>query len=86
MFRVQRKNCDQCLFTDRKIVSDACKTKILKDCVKKNSFFVCHKEALAEEELPHDLGLCCRGFYDKFNTRPVGMAKALQIVQFVDVK
>jgi len=59
---------------------------VYKDCVKKDSFFIYRKAALTEEDQPDDLGLCCRGFYDKFNTRPVGMAKALQIVQFVDVK
>jgi hypothetical protein len=79
------------LFTDRKIVNEKRKTSILKDCIRKDTFFICHKETASggkpiEGISPGDLGLCCRGFFDKFNTRPIGMAKALQIVQFVDVK
>jgi len=55
MFKVCAKRCNQCLFTDNKIVSDERKEEVLDECVRNDSHFICHK---------HD-DVCCRGFYDE---------------------
>ena len=86
MLRVQKKQCDQCLFSNRKIVDDERKAEVITKCLKTNTHFICHKEQLNGKKI-EGLGLCCRGFYDKFpHTKAIGMAKALKIVEFVEVK
>lgn len=82
MFRVQRKMCDQCLFSDKKIVSDARKADLLKQCLKKDTHFNCHKTQVIGSDEP----VCCRGFFDKFHTQNIRIALRLGAVEFVDVE
>lgn len=55
---VFEKRCNQCLFSDAKIVPDARKAEIIETCVKTDTHFICHKASLAGRDV------CCRGFYD----------------------
>lgn len=64
--RVQKKRCDQCLFTDKKIVSDERKEELLEEIKKDDSYFVCHKASIKKEN-----DVCCRGFYESQLTTPV---------------
>jgi hypothetical protein len=79
--KVQHKQCDQCLFSENKIVSDKRKIDILQHCAVKDTYFVCHKASIEKKDV------CCRGFYDVFSYRSkhIAMAKQLGVLKFVDV-
>ena len=51
------KRCNECLFSNNKIVSDERKAEIIEDCLTNDTFFVCHKTD----------NTCCRGFWDNHN-------------------
>lgn len=81
MFRIQKKNCNQRLFTKNKIVSNKRKQQIISDCIKNDTHFICHKEQNSE-----GLGLCCRGFFDNYKTKSIHMAIMLRVTEFVEVR
>ena len=86
-FKVQRGQCNQCLFSKNKIVSDERKAEILAATQSEDSFFICHKQQTTKTDAgDFGLGLCCKGFFDRYPTRPIRMAKALGVVEFVEVK
>jgi hypothetical protein len=58
MFEVCETKCDQCLFTDKRIVSSGAMKEILKVCAKKDTHFSCHKGTIVGKDI------CCRGFFD----------------------
>jgi len=58
-FKVMSKQCDQCLFSKNKIVSDARMRQVLKECARTDTHFVCHKSSMVKGTA------CCRGFYDR---------------------
>jgi len=60
-FKVMSKQCDQCLFSKNRIVSDARMRQVLAECRRTDTFFVCHKSSMAGE----GKDVCCRGFYDR---------------------
>lgn len=76
MFRIRSKRCDQCLLSDNKIVSDKRRNEVLRECVKNDTHFICHKH--------HDV--CCRGFYDQDPgaSNLMRIAGRLGCVQFVE--
>lgn len=62
-FQVYEKRCDQCLFSDNKVVEEQRKSELIAYCndMKTPTHFICHKSTI------HDNGnVCCRGFWDKF--------------------
>lgn len=63
--RLQKNPCDQCLLTKNKIVSDQRRDQILKDCVKNDTHFNCHKAQMNGEDPIND-PLVCRGFYNAY--------------------
>ena len=79
MFKVQQKQCNECLFSSNRIVSKDRSRQIIRDTVMNNSYFICHKASMQIDDV------CCRGWYDRFKTQPIRMAKALKIVKFVEV-
>lgn len=85
MFKVQIKQCNQCLFSANKIVSNERKRELIRNCVNMDSFFVCHKQQTVGGKQDFGLGLCCRGFFDRFKTKPIAMAKFLKVIEFVKV-
>jgi putative N-acetylmannosamine-6-phosphate epimerase len=83
---VQRRRCNQCLFSDDKIVSDDRKAQILSDCKTDNTHFECHKATIK------GVGATCRGFYD-LEINNTDEAKAVSkifeetgLITFVDIK
>lgn len=82
MFRVAKKRCDQCLFSNAKIVSDERRDEILEGCreLANEKHFVCHKFSMVDEEV------CCRAFYDDnpMATQLMQVAARLGFVEFVD--
>jgi hypothetical protein len=77
LFEVAEKQCDQCLFTERRIVSEARKEKIIASCQRSDLYFSCHKFQQAGRDV------CCRGFYDNEKTLVIKLAEILGRVRFV---
>lgn len=77
-FKVCEEKCDQCLFTDNRIVRPGRVKEILKECRQKDSHFTCHKASIAGGDV------CCRGFYDTQTSQMIRIAQRLNMVEFVD--
>jgi len=77
-FKVMDRRCDECLFSDDKIVSPERKADVLANCAVNDNHFTCHKVHGTNEDV------CCRGFYD---TQPpcqlTRIAQRLNMVEFV---
>jgi hypothetical protein len=86
MFLVQKHKCDQCLFTDNKIVSDIRKSEIILDCRGRDTYFVCHKDSVITGRKTQKL--CCRGYWDLYkNEFNMGrIAQRLDMVEEIEVK
>ena len=81
-FKVAQEKCNQCLLTQNKIVDDARRKQIIRDCLRKDRYFICHKATLAGQEV------CCRGFFDAYRN-DITLSRAAQIfnaVEYVDVE
>jgi hypothetical protein len=81
MFDVCEKQCDQCLFSNNKIVSDKRKANLLREIAQEQSYFNCHKATIAGKST------CCRGFYDSlgYRSQMIRIAERLGAVRFVEV-
>lgn len=78
---VQKKMCDQCLFSENKIVSDKRKEQILTECKTKNRHFICHKATIAGKKAT------CHMFYKKCTNRQISRAfEEAGLVEFVDIE
>ena len=53
-----KKCCNECLFTQNKVVSDERKDEILSKCSHDDNHFNCHKAS----------GVVCAGFYNEVGT------------------
>jgi hypothetical protein len=65
-FKVCKERCNECLFSPDKIVSNRRKQNIIRECIRENKFFVCHKHGVGTEEGTEGEEVCCRGFYDSY--------------------
>jgi hypothetical protein len=78
MLEICEKRCDQCLFTDNRIVSKTRMAEIIRDCRRNDTHFQCHKHTIAGADV------MCRGFYE---TQPPSqmtrIAQRLGMVRFV---
>ena len=74
MLKVMKKRCNQCLFSNNKIVSDERREDILETCRERDCHFVCHKTE----------DTCCRGSYDHRSTNLIRIMSRLNGIQFVD--
>lgn len=82
MFKVCNKRCDQCLFSAQKIVSDERRDQIIKDCLRTEAHFICHKHTIADSRS----NVCCRGFYDTYPnaTQAMQIATRLGFIEWVE--
>ena len=78
VFPVMARRCDECLFSENAIVSNARRKDILKDCQRSDTHFACHKGTLANEEI------CCRGFFETKSTNLIRIAERLGVIVFVN--
>jgi hypothetical protein len=74
---VYSKPCDQCLFSDRKIVSDDRKDEVIDKALKDDTYFVCHKSD----------SVCCHNFYKlhQRDTLVLRLANILGVVTEVEL-
>lgn len=76
-FQVIAEQCDQCLFSKNKIVSDRRRNQLLRECKKKDAHFICHKATMVGQEA------CCRVFFDTRSTNLMRIARRIGAVEFV---
>jgi hypothetical protein len=76
-FQVMAERCGQCLFGPDKIVSDARRQEVVRECRRSGRHFICHKSSVVGKHV------CCRGFYDAQLVPIVQVAKRLEVVMFV---
>ncbi len=80
MFKVYKTQCKNCLLSKDRIVPSYRANQIIKDCVKEQTHFICHKASLNNEDV------CCRKFYEEFGNRvnKIQVFDMLKMVEFVD--
>lgn len=79
-FKVCAHQCNECLFSANRVVSQRRAKQIVTDCLKNDDWFVCHKFSIL------GLRVCCRGFWDrhKRDVYPLRLAQMfISTVQFV---
>jgi hypothetical protein len=73
-----QERCNQCLFSENRIVSKSRMAEIVHDCRRKDAYFQCHKFTLEDRDV------MCRGYYE---TQPPSqmqrVAERLNAVRFV---
>lgn len=77
-FKVMAERCNECLFSQSRIVSRARMGQILRDCRRRDAHFICHKATIAGNQ-----NVCCRGFYDTQSTNFIRIAGRLGVIEFV---
>jgi len=77
--RVYKQRCKNCLLSEDRIVSPEKAQEIINDCVKKQSFFICHKSPDGKE-------IMCRGYYKKYgnNCLRLRIAELIGMVNFIE--
>jgi len=80
MFKVYKESCKNCLMSSNSIVSPERRKDIIKDCLIKQTHFICHKASIQGNDI------CCQSFFDRLGHRvkKIVMAKRLDCVQFID--
>ena len=80
LFPVRRRHCDQCLYTERKLVSNERRRQILRECRENDTFFNCHKSTIKGEIA------CCHGFYKRhpYATSVMRHAAKHKLIHFID--
>ncbi|MDB5973526.1 MAG: hypothetical protein JWR07_286, partial [Nevskia sp.] len=58
MMEICEKRCDQCLFSEQRIVSKKRMADIVKECRRADNHFQCHKHSINNRDV------MCRGFYE----------------------
>lgn len=77
MLKICKKPCNQCLFSDNKIVGDKRKAEIIRDCLSKDTHFECHKGTIKGEQI------VCRGWFDRYTSQMIRIAGRLNAIEFV---
>lgn len=79
--KVCDKQCDECLFTKNKIVTDKRRDELLSTVDARTDYFICHKASIVGEKV------MCRGFYEKYGNVSIliSLGKSLNLISFVDV-
>jgi hypothetical protein len=74
---------NECLMGKNKVVSDARKEQLLEDIMYQQSYFVCHKASIAEND-----DVCCKGFYDKLGhtSQMIRISERLDMISFIKEK
>lgn len=77
--KVMSSQCDQCLLSANKIVSDARRNEIVREARASDSYFVCHKATQARKTV------VCRGYFDAYGGGQMGrIAERLGCLEFVE--
>lgn len=76
--------CQNCLLSKDRIVSPSRAKEIIETCKKEQSYFICHKASVSEDE--NGQQVMCKSFYDKFryHSQLFRIAERLDYVRFVE--
>jgi hypothetical protein len=74
LYRADRR-CEECLFSDKRIVSQKRRAQILRDCLQHDRHFVCHKGTIVSKDV------VCAGFYERYP----GVGQMVRIAQRLGV-
>jgi len=79
--KVYKECCSNCLLSKDKIVSGSRAKEIISKCIQEQSFFICHKASINNEQV------CCKSFYDNFGdySQLVRIAQRLNCIEFIDL-
>src|SRR6476620_11426729 len=75
LLRVMSKRCDQCLYTEARVVSEERAEQIMRDCERRDRYFLCHKGTEPT---------VCRGFFDSGVNTLCRVARAMDAVLDVE--
>ena len=78
MLKVCKQECNECLFSENRIVSGKRMKEIIKDCVKNDTHFICHKGTIKNQDI------VCGGFYKRFSTNLIRIAGRLGAIKYID--
>lgn len=80
MLKVFKDCCKNCLLSPDSIVSPGRRKQIINDCIKKQTYFICHKASMEDEQT------ICKSFYDKFghHSQMIRIAERLNMVNLVE--
>jgi hypothetical protein len=78
--KVFKECCKNCLLSEDRIVSPKRAKQIIKDCVENQTYFICHKATMNNEEV------VCKRFFDEmgYKSQMVQIAQRLNALEFVD--
>lgn len=80
MMKVCAHPCDQCLFSDNKVVSEERKAELIATCIEKDIHFICHKGTIAGGEFQD---LVCYGFYIRYSTYKLRLFFKFNMIEFL---
>ena len=78
MCKIYSECCQNCLLSKDRIVPSKRAKEIIKDCLKNDTHFICHKASMNGEDI------VCRSFYDNFDSKLIRFAKWLGVIKFVE--
>ena len=58
--KVQKNQCNQCLFTKNRVVSKERMLDVVEQTLKQNTYFECHKATIQKQDV------CCKGYWDRY--------------------
>lgn len=79
--KIYNHACDQCLFTDNKIVPDERAQEVIEQALASDSWFECRKGTLQGQNI------VCRGFWNKHKKDSLAtrLALMLNMFEFVEI-
>lgn len=80
MFEVMKHPCQNCLYTEDRIVSPERAEGIIRQCNEKSGHFICHVASIRGQDI------CCHNFYKNMENKKVRLAKAWGLTRFVDMR
>lgn len=80
VLRVMTKRCNECLYSNNRIISDERASALLAHCAETESHFICHKASSS------GVDVMCRGHWDetKNETLRNRLAQELDRVRYID--
>ena len=80
MLKVYQECCHNCLLSKDRIVSPKKAKQLLEEIKEKQSYFVCHKASMNNEEI------VCKKFFDELGhqSQMIRIAERLNAVQFIE--
>ena len=78
--KVYKESCKNCLLSEDKIVSPKRAKEIIKGCIKKQTYFICHKASIAGDDV------ICKTFFDTlgYYSQMIRIAERLNMIEYIE--